>query len=487
MKRLFLPLVLIVPLAACAPMRDGPPAATALSATELALQAQPAMQWPSQRWWERYDDAQLNGLIDKALTGSPDMAIAETRLRQAQAAAAGAEAPLWPSLNANYQQTRQRYSANYIYPEPLGGSVGSDARLALDASYELDLWHKNRSALQAAQSRTEAAQAETQWARNVLVLAIVQSYADLQNAYAQRDVLRRSLKRADDVLKLTRERFQAGLDTQVEVKQAEAMRADTEVQSTQVAADIARLNNQLAALSGVSPTAAKPLDAIALQLPQGLLPAQAPLDLLGRRPDIVAARWQAQAAGAEVDVAKKRFYPNVNLTAFAGFMTLSTGLLFNHASRMAGISPAISLPLFEGGRLNAELDGARARRDEAVAHYNQAVLAGVREVTDALDGLRLLTVEAGHQHTARQATQAAYDLALQRYRAGLGNYLSVLTAQSGVLEQERRDTALAARAYRLDAALATALGGGYEAAATTSADAGAGADTAADAVPQQGG
>lgn len=478
MKRLLLPLALIVPLAACAPMRDGPPAAATLTPADLALQTQPAMQWPSQRWWERYGDAQLNGLLDAALAGSPDMAIAETRLRQAQAAADGAQAPLWPSLNANYQQTRQRYSANYIYPEPLGGSVGSDARLALDASYELDLWHKNRSALQAARSRAEAAQADAQWARNVLVLAIVQAYADLQNAHAQRDVLRRSLKRADEVLALTQARFQAGLDTQVEVRQAEAMRADTEVQSSQVEADIARLNNQLAALSGVSPAASRPLQAVVLRLPERLLPGQAPLEMLGRRPDIVAARWQAQAAGAEVDVAKKRFYPNVNLTAFAGLMTLSTGLLFDHASRMAGIGPAISLPLFEGGRLNAELDGARARRDEAVARYNQAVLTGVREVTDALDSLRLLAREAGHQHAARQATQSAYDLALQRYRAGLGNYLTVLTAQSGVLEQERRDTALAARAYRLDAALATALGGGYE---------GAGAPDDPDAASRQDG
>ncbi len=473
MKRSILSFALLIPLAACAPMRDGPPAATALAPAALALRTQPGMYWPDLHWWRRYGDERLNTVIEAALADSPDMAVAESRLRQAQAAADTARAPLWPSVRANYQQTRQRYSATYIYPEPLGGSVGSDARLALDASYELDLWHKNRSALQAARSRAEAARAETQWARNVLVLAIVQAYADLQNAHAQQDVLQRSLKRADDVLALTRARYKAGLDTQVEVRQAEALRADTQVQSSQVEADIARLNNQLAALRGASPTAASPLPAATLRLPDQLLPEQAPLELLGRRPDIVAARWQAEAAGADVDVAKKRFYPNVNLTAFAGVLTLNTGLLFDAASRTAGITPAISLPLFEGGRLNAELDGARARRDEAIAHYNQAVLTGVREVADALDGLRLLAREAEHQHAARQATQSAYDLALDRYRAGLGNYLTVLTAQSGVLEQERRDTALAARAWRLDAALATALGGGYETPAPHDAEGGA--------------
>src|SRR5690606_3508490 len=125
----------------------------------------------------------------------------------------------------------------------------------------------------------------------------------------------------DEVLTQTQNRFRAGLDTQVEVKQAQATRAETKVQSSQVEADIARLNNQLAALRGTSPTAAQPLKAVALRLPQRLLPTQAPLELLGRRPDIVAARWQAEAAGAEVDVAKKRFYPNVNLTAFAGMLT----------------------------------------------------------------------------------------------------------------------------------------------------------------------
>ena len=140
---------------------------------------------------------------------------------------------------------------------------------------------------------------------------------------------------------------------------------------------------------------------------------------------------------------------------------MGTGNLLDAASRMAGIGPAISLPIFHGGALNANLAGRRATRTLAVSDYNQSVLDAVRQVADALDGLRLLDQERGEQRQARAAIEAAYDLAVKRYKAGMGNYLSVLIAQTGVLTQARLDTDLRIRAYQLDADLAYALGGGY--------------------------
>ncbi|MEQ4617270.1 MAG: efflux transporter outer membrane subunit [Corticimicrobacter sp.] len=462
MNRLIVSIVSAAVLAGCAPMRDGVPEVQPIAPQAVGLHAAAtAMEWPAARWWQRYGDAQLDRLVEAALAGSPDMVAAEARLRQAQAAVGRAGAALLPTVDANGTLTRQHYSEHYVYPEPLGGSVGSDARLALDARYELDLWGKYRSGLDAARSSAEAAQANVQWARNVLVLAVVQGYADLQNAWAQQHVLAQSLARADDVLSLTQARYEAGLDTQVEVRQAEAQRAEVRVQASQVENDIARFRHQLAALQGAGPDTALSLEPATLQMPAQARPAEVPLALLGRRPDIVAARWQAEAAGAEVQTAKAAFYPNVSLAAFVGLLTLNTATLFDQGSRMAGVTPAISLPLFEGGRLNADLDARRAQRDEAVAGYNQAVLGGVREVADALDSLRLVADEARHQRDARLALDAAYTLARDRYAAGLGDYLTVLSAQAGVLEQTRRDTALAARAWKLDAGLMTALGGGY--------------------------
>lgn len=469
MQRFLVLIASAAALAGCAPMRDGAPAASQITPQAVGLHAAAAtMHWPDTSWWQRYGDLQLNGLVEAALVGSPDMAAAQARLRQAQAATGRAGAALLPSVQANGTLTRQHYSEHYVYPEPMGGSVGSDARLALDARYELDLWGRYRSGLDAARSREDAAQANLQWARNVLVLAVVQGYADLQNAWAQQQVLAQSLSRADDVLRLTQDRYKAGLDTQVEVRQAEAQRAEVRVQASQVENDLARLRHQLAALQGAGPDTALALQPAALQMPAQARPSDVPLELLGRRPDIVAARWQAEAAGAEVQAARAAFYPNVSLAGFVGLLTLNTATLFDHGSRMAGVTPAISLPLFEGGRLNADLDARRAQRDEAVAGYNQAVLGGVREVADALDSLRLVAEEARHQRDARLALDAAYALARDRYAAGLGDYLTVLSAQAGVLEQTRRDTALIARAWKLDAGLATALGGGYAEPASSS-------------------
>ncbi|KDC63181.1 TolC family protein, partial [Bordetella bronchiseptica] len=170
-----------------------------------------------------------------------------------------------------------------------------------------------------------------------------------------------------------------------------------------------------------------------------------------------------------IEAAKAEFYPNINLVAFAGFEALGTGRLLDAGSRAAGIGPAITLPIFHGGELNANLAGRRADADLAVSDYNQTVLDAVQQTADAIDALRLLGREQAEQRQAREAIDAAYDLAVRRYRAGLGNYLSVLIAQTGVLTQARLDTDLRIRAYQLDADLAYALGGGYAPPATTAA------------------
>lgn len=455
-------LLLALPLAACAPMDPGTAPALRTDAAALGL-VQAQVAWPDAKWWQRYADPQLDALVEEALAGNPDMTAAQARLDRANAAVGNARAVLVPRVDANYSLTRQHYSGNYVYPEPMAGSVGSDNRLALDFSYELDLWGKNRKRLQAALSRAQAAAAERQAARNLLAKAVVLAYANLQDAYAQQDVLEKTIVQRQEVVDITRQRYAAGLDTQVEVKQAESALAAARAELTRTQANAALLRNQLAALAGAGPQRTAGLRPVTLRAPDTQLPPVLPMDLLGRRPDIVAARWRVEAAGSDIAAAKAEFYPNVNLTAFAGLLALGTGNLFDHDSRMAGAGPAISLPLFDAGRLNANLAAARADRDLAVADYNAAVLAAVREVADALESIRLLARESVEQREAHAAIEAAYDLAVQRYRAGLGNYLTVLVAQDHVLTQARLDAELAARAWRLDAELATALGGGFAA------------------------
>jgi len=460
MNRLFLITLSALALGGCALMDKGPEPAASIQGAALGLAAT-QVEWPDEQWWRRYGDAQLDALVDEALAGSPSMTAAQARLAQANAAIGRARAGLYPSVEANYALTRQHYSKNYLYPAPIGGSVGSDNRLALDFSYEIDFWGKHRSEIEAAVSRAQAARADAQAARVMLAAAVVRSYLNLQDAYAQRDVLDKTIAQRGEIVQITRDRYAAGLDTQVEVKQAESALSAARVERTQTEARIASLRNQAAALAGAGPERGQALRPVALARPATGVPGALPLELLGRRADVVAARWRAQAALGDIASAKADFYPNVNLTAFLGFMSLSTATLVDSGSRIAGIGPAVSLPLFEGGRLNANLAGRRAERDLAVADYNQAVLDAVRQVADAVDAIRLLERETAEQRQAREAIEAAYDLAVRRYRAGLGNYLSVLLAQNDVLTQARLDTALQVRAYQLDAELAAALGGGY--------------------------
>ncbi|MGE8612367.1 MAG: efflux transporter outer membrane subunit [Achromobacter veterisilvae] len=459
MKRL-LSTVLVLALSGCALMEPGPEPVAALDAAKLGLTGQDAA-WPATQWWQRYGDPQLNALLDEALANNPSMSAAQARLARANAAVSTARAPLLPRVDANYALTREHLSKDYIYPAPLGGSVVSDNRLALDFSYELDFWGKNRSRLQSAVSQQQAAAADAQAARNVLASATVRAYLNLQNAFAQRDVLNRVLAQRAEVLSLTQGRYKAGLDTQVEVKQAESSLAAGKVELTQTETTLAQLRNQVAALAGAGPQRGQSLTPVALTAPAGGIPASVPLDLLGHRPDVAAAKWRAEAARHAIDSAKAEFYPNVNLVAFAGFQAMGTGNLLGADARMAGFGPAVTLPIFHGGELNANLAGRRADADLAVSDYNQTVLDAVHQVADALDGLRLLDQEKAEQRQAREAIDAAYDLAVKRYKAGMGNYIAVLIAQTGVLTQARLDTDLRIRAYQLDANLANALGGGY--------------------------
>lgn len=451
---------MVIALSGCAFMEKGPAPVPEITAQKLGLTEQSAA-WPTTQWWERYEDPQLDTLVQEALANNPSMTAAQARLAQANAAVGGARAPLLPRVDADYSLQREHISRTYIYPEPLAGSTQTDNRLGLDFSYELDFWGKNRSALQAALSREQAAQADRQAARTMLSSAMVQSYLNLQNAFAQRTVLHRIIAQREESLSITRQRFNAGLDTQVEVKQADSQLASAKVQLTQIETTLAQLRNQVAALAGAGPERGQSLQEAKLTVPPGGIPASIPLDLLGHRADVVAARWRAEAARRTIDVAKADFYPNVNITAFIGFQALGTNNLLQAASHAANIGPAISLPIFHGGELNANLAGRRADTDLAVSDYNQTVLDAVRQVADALDALRLIGRETAEQRQARESIDAAYNLAVDRYKAGLGNYLTVLVAQNEVLTQARLETDLQFRTYKLDAELANALGGGY--------------------------
>jgi len=448
-------------LAACAGINPAPPPAPTIDATTLGARAQ-AADWPHEDWWRRYGDPQLDALIAEGIAGNPTLTVARARLARAESAAAAARAALLPRVSGNGAITYQRYSENYVFPPPFGGSWDTDNRLTLDFGYEFDFWNKNGAALDAALSRARAAAADEAAARVVLTSGIARAYFDLQRLFALREVTRAAIAQRAEIVRITGERYAGGLDTRVEVEQAEATLATARTEVAQYDDAIANARHRVAALAGAGPERGATLVAVPLdRAPATRVPAAVPLDLLARRPEIVASRWRIEAAAHEIDVARALFYPNVNLVAFVGVSSIGLAKLFETASGIAGVGPAIHLPIFEGGRLNANLAGREAERDLAVGTYNQAVIDAVRDVADALTSIDGLGRVAAEQAKARAAINRAYELAVVRYRAGLGNYLTVLAAQTGRLNQDRLDADLKARAFELDVNLARALGGGY--------------------------
>jgi len=459
--RLLLIPILAAVLSACASIDAGAPRATAVDPAVLGAQLTPVV-WPTEHWWQRYGDAQLDALVDEALAGSPSLAVARARLAQANAAAGLARASSGGRVTGNLNATRQRYTENGAVPKPLAGSVDTDAKLSLDASIDLDFWNRNGALLDAALSQARAAQAQQQAARVLIAGTVTSSYLDLQRLFTQHQVLSAAIKQREDLLALTRQRFDAGLDTQVEVRQAESEMASARTERSRLDESIALQRNQLAALIGAAPTRGEAVVAKPLTNPGTIAPSAIPLELLGRRADVVAARWRVEASERDIDAARASFYPNVNLVGFVGLSALGLPNLLKSGSGIAGIGPAISLPIFDAGRLNANYQGRRADADLAIANYNQTVVDAVHQVADTLQSMQWLKSQTVEQRQAREAIEAAYEIALKRYRAGLGTYLTVLTAQSSVLAQQRLEADLQARALMLDADLMRNLGGGID-------------------------
>jgi NodT family efflux transporter outer membrane factor (OMF) lipoprotein len=283
----------------------------------------------------------------------------------------------------------------------------------------------------------------------------------LGRLFEQREVAVRSLTQRDQILTLIKQRVQGGLDTTVEQRQGEGALPETRQQIEQFDEQITLTRHTLAALTAQAPNALDSLTAPLNAVQAAPLPATVPADLLGRRADITAARWRIEAATSDVKSAKAQFYPNINLTAFVGLSSIGLDRLVNAQSEQYGAGPAIRLPIFDSGRLRANLRGKTADLDAAIESYNGAVLDAVHDVADQVSSLRSIERQQVQQSSAQAAAESAYDLATQRYRAGLGTYLSVLNAEATVLTQRRLAADLKARALDVQISLIRALGGGY--------------------------
>ena len=437
--------------------------ASALAASRaLAGAALSPAVWPSTDWWRRFGDPQLDALIGEALASSPSMASARARIDRALALAASSGAALAPQVNAGADVLRQHYSRNGIFPPPIAGSWHTQTQLALSFGVELDLWGRNRAALDAALGQVRAAEVDAYAVRLLLAASVARAYVQLGRSFEQLELAQATLAQRQAIFNLTGERVAAGIDSQVELKQAEVSLPAARERITQLEEEIALGRSLIAALLGQGPDRGLAIARPTAQAQAVALPSALPADLLGRRPDVAAQRWRVEAGRREIDAAKGQFYPNVNLAALIGVQSITFSKLLSSGSEVPAFGPALRLPLFDGGRLRANLAAKDADYDLAVEQYNQTLVEALREVVDQLASLKSVDAQRVQLESALASTLEAHALALERFRAGVASYLQVLAAEAPVLEQRNLQASLRARALELSINLMRALGGGFE-------------------------
>ena len=453
-------------LAGCASSRGLAPEDRPLDADRLQAQRSLAgaavsdAAFPTQDWWTALGDAQLDALVAEALQGTPSLDAADARVRQAVAQAGIVDAARKPTLGASAQYSGVQLPET-VAPEPLGGSYQGVGLLSLNFHYTFDLWGGEKARWQAAVGQARAAEVDAQAARLTLSSNIARAYVALAQAFAANAVARADHERASRLLDLGRQRVAAGLDNQLQIRNAESAVASAEQQIQASEHEIEETRNALAALLGKGPDRGRDIARPAvLNAPTPQVPSVLPSELLGHRPDVVAARWRVEAAQHGIDASKAAFYPTINLSAMAGLAAGNLGDLFGSDALLLQGGPAISLPIFDGGRLRNQLAQSDADYDLAVASYNQTLVGALREVADALHAARSLDGQIVSATQARDAAQSAWDIATSRYRAGLGTQLDVLAAQRPLLELDRQLTVLRAQRLAASIDLDRALGGG---------------------------
>lgn len=453
-------------LGGCAglPKQGAAPAMRPASAfTSAASLAAPETSWPSDRWWEGFGDPQLTALIEEGLSAATDLRVAQARFERAEALVRQARSRLLPSIQVNGEIGGTKQSYNYLIPRGLapGGWQGyGQATARLD--WELDFWGRNRAALAAVRSDAAAAQAEAAATRLILSAGIAQAYADLADLFAQADAAQRAVEVRRRTVELMDGRRAQGLENAGAVERARSALAASQGELAALNETISLTRNRIAVLLGAGPDRGLSIERPTARAAEDFgLPANLPADLIGRRPDVIAARLRAQAAASRIKQARTAFYPNVNLAGLIGFQSIGIGDLVKSGSTFGTAGPAVSLPIFDGGRLTGAYRAAEADYRGAVAEYDGALAQALREVADVAASERALAERIGRADEAERAAAAAWTVANNRYQGGLATSLDVLVAEDALIDARRNLATLRNRKFVLNVGLIRALGGGF--------------------------
>ena len=437
-------------------------AQTSAAAMGLAPAGAPSTIPVAADWWQAIGDPQLDRIMSDALAGNPTLDAALARVRIAQAGIAAQRAGQLPQLDADISEQRQRLSGSYIIPPPYGGSSQWVGTAQANLDWSLDLAGKQKALVSQARASAAATALDAAAARVVIGGAVAQAYVNLARADQQARIAREFVASRQTALQLAQIRQRSNLASDFDIRAAQTLLSQAQQAGVRAEGDRALMIHALAALAGRGadyyPTITPSAVALETVLP---VPAQLPADLLGRRPDILAAQARIDAADAGRRVARAAFYPDVDLKAFVGTSALGLGALFTGSAVAAGAGPAIHLPIFEGGALRAHYTAAVGSIDLAVADYNSLVVDAVKQAADALSGVDTAEAEARDQRAIVADLQDTVRLDQTRVTSGLGSQLDILATNDRLLAARQAQTDFDADGAVRRVQLLVALGGGF--------------------------
>lgn len=427
--------------------------------------AQPNDQLLRGKWWELFNDAQLNALEEQVDPANQTLKAAEANFRAARAEIRFNRANEAPTLTVNPSIGAVRDSANQPYFNKAVANNGTGSfTLPIDMNYEVDLWGRIRRSVTAAREQAQASAADMETARLSLHAELAIDYFNLRSADAQKKLLDETVKAYQDALQLTQDRYDGGASPLSDVAQARTQLQTAQVQYTEIGIQRAQFEHAIAVLIGKPPAQVNiaPTPVTVQQPAIPAIPGALPSQLLERRPDIAADERRMAAANEQIGIAQAAFYPTLSLSAVAGFMGTSALNWFDWPSRFFAVGPMLSQTVFDHGRRQASSDVVIAQYDATVADYRQTSLTAFQQVEDNLAALRVLETEAQQQRAATQSAQESLDLFKTRYEGGVDTYLQVITWQTSALENERNDIDIMRRQLEASVLLIKALGGGWD-------------------------
>ncbi len=432
--------------------------------------AKPSDQVMRGKWWEVFQDPQLNTLEEQVNVSNQNLRAAQAQFEQARALVRFNRAAQYPTVTAGASASRERLSQHRPLVSVSTQTNATDLAIPFDASYEADVFGRVRRTVEAARANAQASAADLESLRLSLHAELALAYFRLRTLDAEVDLLNSTVTAFERALELTQNRYKGGVASAVDVAQAQAQLENTRAQAVDLRIQRAQNEHAIAVLTGEPPStfslAAAPWNAPPPAIPPGL-----PSELLERRPDVAAAERRVATANAQVGVARAAYFPVFTLTGSGGFESTAIATLIQGPSGFLAAGASATVAAFDAGRRRAVSEQARAGYDQSLANYRQTILTAFQEVEDNLAALRILADEAAAQQAAVAAAAHSLELSTNRYKGGVVSYLEVTTAQSTALADQRAAVDILRRRMTASVSLIKALGGGWNASTLPSAQA----------------